>query len=115
MRNSRGYIYLEMLAAFSVCCFIALSVLPILELVVTERNNAMQRMKAHHLLYEKLQAYMEGESEAVDETFVVNDMTYKMTWEPFLPSSDFSGMMRGCIEYENYGERDEMICDAAKR
>lgn len=112
MRNSSGYIYLEMLAAFSVCCFIALSVLPILEHVAAERNNAVQRMKAYHLLYEKLQDYMGGESEAVNQAFVVNEMSYKMTWEP---ASDFSGMMRGCIEYKNYGERAEMICDAAKR
>ncbi|MDQ0218334.1 hypothetical protein ELQ35_12425 [Peribacillus cavernae] len=112
MKNSRGYIYVEMLAAFFICCFVALSILPILETVMIERHNAIQRMGAYHLLYEKLQAYMEGESEPVDETFMVNDQTYRLTWKP---EEGFSGMTRGCIEYKNYGQRDEIICDAAKK
>jgi hypothetical protein len=112
LRKSYGYIYVEMLAAFFICCFISLSILPIFEHVVAERHNAIERMKAYHLLYEKLQAYMEGENGAVDETFNANGRTYKLTWKP---EETFYGMLRGCIEYENYGRENESICDAAKR
>lgn len=103
---------MEMLAAFFVLSFISLSILPIFEKVMADRKDAVHRMEAHHLLYERLQAYMEGESEAVDETIIVYGKTYKMTW---MPETDFIGMIKGCIQYENFGEKNESICDAAKR
>lgn len=112
MRNSDGYIYVEMLAAFFVCFFISLSILPIFEKVMADRKDSMYRMEAYHLLYERLQAYMEGESEAVDGTIIVNGKTYKMTW---MSETAFIGMVQGCIEYEKVGKKRESVCDAAKR
>ncbi|MDQ7860799.1 hypothetical protein RCO48_06105 [Peribacillus frigoritolerans] len=38
MRNCKGYVYLELMAAFSVCIFLVLSILPILEELMTHRE-----------------------------------------------------------------------------
>ncbi|MGG1485609.1 hypothetical protein ABEI56_16345 [Peribacillus castrilensis] len=35
MRNCKGYVYLELMAAFSVCILLVLAILPMLEEVLT--------------------------------------------------------------------------------
>ncbi|PLT34726.1 competence type IV pilus minor pilin ComGE [Bacillus sp. V5-8f] len=111
MRNSNGYIYIELLAAFFIFCFITFSILPIYEKIMVDRADVRIRMEAFHLLYEKLQAYMEREIEAVDKTISVNGRAYQLTWEP---NSDFP-MMRGCIYYKNFGGKNVSVCDFTKR
>ncbi|WP_336866360.1 hypothetical protein [Peribacillus frigoritolerans] len=60
MRNCKGYVYLELMAAFSVCILLVLAILPMLEEVLTHRKDISLRTEAHHLLYERLTAFMDG-------------------------------------------------------
>ncbi|WP_285768898.1 hypothetical protein [Peribacillus sp. SI8-4] len=71
MRNCKGYVYLELMAAFSVCIFLVLSIFPILEKVMTDRKNMIMKTEAHHLLYEKLTAFMDGEQQGMEKEFMI--------------------------------------------
>ncbi|RFU65685.1 competence type IV pilus minor pilin ComGE [Peribacillus glennii] len=111
MKNSDGYIFVEMLAAFFVFSFICFSILPIYQKIIADKDDVKIRMEAIHLLYEQLQAYMEGEIEAVDETITKNGETYHMKWE----AEPVFAMIRGCIHYKNHGEKNVSVCDSTKR
>ncbi|RRN73144.1 hypothetical protein EI200_05990 [Peribacillus simplex] len=70
MRNCKGYVYLEIIAAFSICIFVVLSILPILEELMTHRKNIVIRTEAHHLLYERLTAFIDGEIQAIGQEII---------------------------------------------
>ncbi len=70
LRNCKGYVYLELMAAFSICILLALAILPILEEVLTQRKDIPVRTEAHHLLYERLTAFMDGEIQAVGQEII---------------------------------------------
>ncbi|MED3690563.1 hypothetical protein P4534_17460 [Peribacillus butanolivorans] len=112
MRNSRGYVYLEMIAAFSICIVLVISILPILEEIMTNRKNAVLRTEAHYLLYERLTAFMDGEVNAVDQEIHYQKRLYELTWKE---QKDFPGLIEGCVRYENEVGKSESICDAAKK
>ncbi|MFD6439299.1 hypothetical protein ACFWDG_05700 [Peribacillus sp. NPDC060186] len=112
MRNSRGYVYLEMITAFSICIFLVISILPIIEEIMTNRKNVVLRTEAHYLLYERLNAFMDGEVNAVDQEIQYQKRLYEITWKDL---RDFPGLIEGCVRYENAVGKSESICDAAKK
>jgi hypothetical protein len=112
LRNSKGYVYLEMIAAFSICIFLILSIMPILEDLMTSRKNIILRANAHYLLYERLSSFMDGEIQAVEQEIEYQQRVYELTWKP---QKDFLGMIEGCVQYENASEKQVTFCDAAKK
>ncbi|PLS15257.1 hypothetical protein CVD28_23295 [Bacillus sp. M6-12] len=110
MRRSEGYIYVEMLAGFFVCCFIGFSLLPMFTAINSARKNAELDTKAAHLLYKQLEAYMEGET--LPLTNELDSGTFDITWS--MPS-DYPGFMEGCLKYESFEGKSRTICDLAKR
>lgn len=112
MKRSEGYIYLDMMAALSVCLFIALTLFPIITQIKLNRENIWLRTEANYILYEKLTAYLEGELEAEQMEIMQKNHQYKLTWRV---NNDFPEMMEGCIQYENAFRKTEMVCDATKR
>jgi hypothetical protein len=112
LRKCDGYIYLDMLAALSVCLFIALSLLPIIDQIKLDQKNILLRVEAQYVLYEKLTALLDGEMEAVPMDIVQQNYKYTLTWR--VPK-DFPEMVEGCIQYENASGRKEMVCDATKK
>lgn len=112
MRNSKGYVYLEMIASVSICLFLVVSILPILEQSMSNRKNIVLRADAHYLLYERLSAYMDGEVRAVKEEIMYQERLYELTWNA---QKGFPDMVEGCVRYENAAEKYESICDVAKR
>ena len=112
MRNSNGYVYLEMMASFSICVFVVISMLPILEDMMSNRKNVVLRADAHHLLYERLSAYMDGEIQAIPEEITYQERLYELTWNV---QKEFPDMVEGCVRYENARGKYESICDVAKK
>ncbi len=112
MKRSDGYIYLDMIAALSVCLFIALTLFPIITEMKLDRHNNWLRTEAHHILYEKLTAYLEGDMNADPMEIRQRNHQYTLTWKVH---NDFPDMMEGCIQYENAFEKPERVCDATKR
>lgn len=112
MRNYKGYVYLELMAAFSVCIFLILSILPIIDELITRRKDIVIRTEAHHLLYERLTAFMDGEIQAIGQEIINKKKSYELIWKDH---GDFPGMIEGCVRYENESGKFETICDAAKR
>ncbi|PJN89888.1 hypothetical protein [Bacillus sp. mrc49] len=112
MKNCKGYVYLELMAAFSVCAFLVLSILPILENVMTDRKNMIMKTEAHHLLYERLTAFMDGEVQGMEQEFIIQKKSYRMIWKD---DGDSSGTIEGCVRYENASGKDESICDIAAK
>lgn len=112
MRNSKGFIYLEMMASFSICVFLVISILPILEDLMSNRKNVVLRADAHYLLYERLSAFMDDEIQAVNEEITYQERLYELTWNV---QKDFPDMVEGCVRYENATGNYQAICDAAKR
>ncbi|MGE7601242.1 hypothetical protein ACQKL5_01940 [Peribacillus sp. NPDC097675] len=112
MRNSKGYVYLEMIASVSICVFLVVSILPILVESMSNRKNVVLRADAHYLLYERLSAYMDGEIGAVKEDITYQERLYELTWSAQKGGSD---MVEGCVRYENAAEEYESICDVAKK
>ncbi|MDF9760594.1 MULTISPECIES: hypothetical protein [Peribacillus] len=112
MRNCKGYVYLEIIAAFSICIFVVLSILPILEELMTHRKNIVIRTEAHHLLYERLTAFIDGEIQAVGQDIIYRRKSYELIWRDH---GDFPGMIEGCVCYEDESGKYESICDAAKK
>lgn len=112
MRKSDGYIYLDIIAALSVCIFIALTLLPIIDEIKLDRKNILLKTEAHYVLYEKLTAYLDGEMEAIPMEIIQHNHKYILTWRAH---KDYPGMMEGCIQYENAFRKTEMVCDASKR
>lgn len=100
-----------MLVAFSMCCFIAVSVLPVIQSIALDRHNAEMRTTAYHVLYEKLAAYSVGETTARNEVYEAAGVNYSFTWRA---DSDFPGMVEGCISYETGSKRIETFCDSTK-
>ncbi|OIK13762.1 hypothetical protein BIV59_04700 [Bacillus sp. MUM 13] len=111
MKNSSGYIYLEMLASFFLCVFLAVSILPIMSKIRHDRSDLFMKTEAYHLLYEQLDAYMDGEGQA-SGSLKSRGHSYILTWRE---SSVSQGMMEGCITYKKANGREETFCDAAKR
>ena len=112
MKKSDGYIYLDILAALSVCLFIALTLFPIIDEIKLDRQNILLRTEAHYVLYEKLTAFLDGEMDAIPMEIVQRNHKYTLTWKVH---KDFPEMMEGCIQYENAFRKTESICDATKR
>ncbi|WP_057911748.1 hypothetical protein [Peribacillus muralis] len=112
MKNCKGYVYLELIAAFSVCIFLILTILPILEKVMTDRQNIIMRTEAHHLLYERLTAFMEGEIQGAEREFIIQKRSYRMIWKDDV---DSSGKIEGCVRYEDVSGKSESICDTATK
>lgn len=112
MKRSDGYIYLDMMAALSVCLFIALTLFPIIYQVKLDRHNIMLRTEAYHILYEKLNAYLKGDISANSMEMSERNHQYKLTWRA---NNDFPEMIEGCIQYENAFKKTEQICDSTKR
>ncbi|MGE7879599.1 hypothetical protein [Peribacillus muralis] len=112
MRNCKGYVYLELIAAFSVCIFLVLSILPILEKVMTDRKNMIMRTEAHHLLYERLTAFMDGEIQGMEQEFIIQKRMYRIIWKD---GGDSMGTIEGCVRYEDASGRSETICDTATK
>ena len=112
MKRSDGYIYLDMMAALSVCLFIALTLFPIITQIKLDRQNIWLRTEANYILYEKLTAYLEGEIDAEPMEITQKNYKYTLTWRV---NNDFPEMMEGCIQYENAFKKTEMVCDATKR
>jgi hypothetical protein len=100
------------MAAFSICIFLVLSILPILEELMTHRKNIAVRTEAHHLLYERLTAFMDGEIQAIGQEIIYKKRSYELVWKDHL---DFPGMIEGCVCYEDESGNLESICDAAKK
>jgi len=111
LNNSKGYIFLEMLVAFSMCCFIALSIVPVIQSIALDRHNAEMRTSAYHVLYEKLAAYSVGESSASNGVYEEAGVNYSFTWRA---DSNLPGMVEGCISYETGAKRIETLCDSTK-
>lgn len=101
-----------MMAALSVCLFIALTLFPIITQIKLDRQNNWLRMEAHYILYEKLTAYLEGEIEADPMEIIERNHQFTLTWKV---NHDFPEMMEGCIQYENALGKSEIFCDATKR
>ncbi|MED4634975.1 hypothetical protein P9443_19060 [Peribacillus frigoritolerans] len=112
MRNCKGYVYLELMAAFSICILLALAILPILEEVLTQRKDIPVRTEAHNLLYERLTAFMDGEIQAVGQEIIYKKRSFELFWKDH---GDFPGMIEGCVRYEHETGNWESICDAAKK
>ncbi|MFJ7927961.1 hypothetical protein [Peribacillus sp. NPDC096448] len=112
MRNCKGYVYLELMAAFSVCILLVLAILPILEELLTHRKDIAVRTEAHHLLYERLTAFMDGEIDAVGQEIIYKKRSYELVWKD---QGDFPGMIEGCVRYEDGTGKLESVCDAAKK
>ncbi|MFE4705887.1 hypothetical protein [Peribacillus simplex] len=112
MRNCKGYVYLELIAAFAVCIFLVLAILPILEELLMDRKDIAVRTEAHHLLYESLTAFMDGEIQAVGQEIIYKKRSYVLVWKDH---GDFPGMIEGCVRYEDESGNLESICDAAKK
>ena len=112
LKRSDGYIYLDMLAALSICLFIALTLFPIINQIKLDRHNILLRTEAHHILYEKLTAYLKGEIDANSMEMMERNHQYTLTWRA---NHGFPEMIEGCIHYENAFEETEKICDSTKR
>ncbi|CAH0176671.1 hypothetical protein SRABI96_01326 [Peribacillus sp. Bi96] len=112
MRNCKGYVYLELIAAFSVCIFLILSILPILEELMIHRENVVIRTEAHHLLYERLTAFVDGEIQALEQEIIIQKRSYVLIWKD---NGELPGMIEGCVRYEDASGKSESICDAAKK
>ena len=112
MKRSDGYIFLDMMAAFSVCAFIAFTLFPIITQIILDRQNNWLRTEAHYILYEKLNAYLEGELDAEQMEITERNHQYSLTWRVH---EDFPMMIEGCIQYENTFKKTERVCDATKR
>lgn len=112
MRNCKGYVYLELMAAFSVCILLVLTILPILEEVLTHRKDISVRTEAHHLLYERLTAFMDGEIQAVGQEIIHKKRSFELVWKDH---GGFPGMIEGCVRYEDETGNWESICDAAQK
>lgn len=112
MKRSDGYIYLDMMAALSVCIFIVSTLFPIITQIKMDRQNIWLRTEAHYILYEKLTAYLEGEIEADTMEVMQSNHQYTVTWKVH---HDVPEMVEGCIQYENAFKKTEMVCDATKR
>lgn len=111
MKNSKGYIVLEVLASFSLCCFLAVSALPMLQQLNTDRQDAVLRSKAAHMLYEKLSASMTARTVPADSKGEILGRPYEIRWKT---SGTYPGMTEGCIEYENYRKNKQAVCDFFK-
>lgn len=111
MNNSKGYIFLEMLVAFSMCCFIAVSIVPVVQSVALDRHNTEMRTSAYHVLYEKLAAYSVGELSATNGVLEWEGVTYSLSWRA---DSEFPGMVEGCVSYETGAKQIETLCDSTK-
>ncbi len=112
LKKSDGYIYLDMMAALSVCLFIALTLFPMIHQLKLDRQNIVLRIEAQYVLYEKLTAFLDGEIEAIPMEIMQNKQQYTLTWRVH---EEFPEMMEGCIQYENAFGKTEMVCDATKR
>lgn len=108
MKNSNGYIYVELLAAFFVLTFLIATILPILQEIEIDRKNNKIRSEAVHLLYEKLNGI------GFEENVVV-EVGITLYTIHFANSSEFPSMIEGCINYKNMEGFDENICDLTKR
>lgn len=112
MKRSDGYIYLDMIVALSICLFIALTLFPIIHQIKLDRHDITLKTEAHHILYEKLTAYLTGEIDAEPLEMTEGNDQYTLTWKV---NHDFPEMIEGCIQYENAFGETEKICDFTKR
>ncbi|RFU66779.1 hypothetical protein D0469_16810 [Peribacillus saganii] len=110
MKRSEGYIYVEMLAAFFVCCFIAFSLLPMFNNISSARKNAELDTEAAHLLYEQLESYMAIQTAPALSNY--NNRSFDITWN--MPAA-YPGFVEGCLKYESYEGESKTICDLAKK
>jgi len=112
LRKCDGYIYLDMLAALSICLFIVFALFPIFDQLKLNKKNMLLRTEAHYLLYEKLTAFADGEIEAVPTEITRQNHLFTLNWG--VPNG-FPEMVEGCIQYQNaFGKREE-VCDATKK
>lgn len=100
-----------MLVAFSMCCFIAVSIVPVVQSVTLDRHNTEMRTSVYHVLYEKLAAYSVGELSATNGMFEMEGVTYSLSWHA---DSEFPGMVEGCVSYETGAKQIETLCDSTK-
>lgn len=111
MRKCNGYIYVEMLAALTVCLFIVGALYPLIDKIRLDRKNILLKTEAHQVLYEKLTAVLAGDLEPISTTFEQENRRYTLTWSVY---EDFPSLLEGCIHYENANGKNEKICDATK-
>lgn len=111
MKNSKGYIVLEVLASFSLCCFLAVTAVPMLQQLSADRQDAVLRSRAAHMLYETMAAAMTERTVPSDSRGEIQGQAYMIRWKT---SETNPEMTEGCIEYENYRKRKQAVCDYFK-
>jgi hypothetical protein len=108
LRNSNGYIYVELLVAFFVLTFLIATIFPMLQEIEIDRKNNKIRSEAVHLLYEQLNGVTFEEN-------VVVEVGITLYTIHFANSTEFPSMIEGCINYKIMEGSDENICDLTKR
>ena len=109
MKNCKGYVFLEMLSAFSICLFVVFAILPIVTDTVTERRDILLRMDAYSYLYDSLAGRMNGNERQQEDDR--NDL-YFITWRD---AADYPMLLEGCVHYENHKGKTEKVCDWARK
>lgn len=112
LRNCKGFMYAELLSACFIISFVIFSVLPLFKDIQALRKETLTRIDAHHLLYDKLAAYMEGEIEGVESSLFYGGQEYVLFWKE---KPGYAGIMEGCIRYEKMDKEIIVFCDDAKR
>ena len=108
MNNCKGYIFLELLSAFSICLLVIFTILPIVTDTITERKDILRKADAYAYLYDRLADQVNGNEPRFEAD---PSQRYTITWTD---ASGYPGMLEGCVTFENRKGKTENICDLAK-
>ena len=108
MNNCKGYVFLELLSAFSICLLVIFTILPIVTDTITERKDILQKADAYAYLYDRLADKVNGNEQRPQDSL---GHRYTITWTD---ASGYPGMLEGCVTFENRKGKTENICDLAK-